>query len=101
MKYQVFNRQAGELTQIEEFVTMLQGALKTCKKELKGLVKEDAKRYKTARQYEDDYGCEDVLTKSAWTSWGNVYDDRKAVEARIDEIEDAIRFTERLRKGSY
>lgn len=101
MKYQVFNRQEGDVKKMDEFLTMLRGALEKCNTELERLMKEDKERYATAKQYEESYGSDDALTQSAWNTWGYVYDDRQAVSARIEEIEDALRFVGRLRIGNY
>ena len=86
---------------MDDFLTMLNSALGRCNTELERLMAEDAKTYRTAKEYQERYGSEDALTQSAWTRWGHVYDDRQAVAARIEEIEDAIRFTSRLRIGSF
>lgn len=97
MKYVLFNK--GQRDMLIETNTMLERLLNESKNELIRISKEEAKIYKTANKYEEDYGVDDSLTQSAWRRWTLAMEDKQALSNRLNELEDAMRFNERLLKN--
>ena len=97
MKYQIFNKEQRE--QLTETNTMLERILNESKNELIRVTKEEGEIYAKANKFEAEHGVDDALTQSAWRRWSHKMDDKQALANRLNELEDAMRFNERLLKN--
>ena len=96
MKYQVFNKEQQK--QIAETLELIKETLRNAKKTEMSLRGEVNKSFKDAKDLEERYGAEDSLTQTAWRTFSWQSDDLDALQSRIEELEDAERFNQRLLK---
>ena len=75
---------------------MLERILNESKNELIRISEEEAEVYAKANKFEADCGVDDTLTQSAWRRWSLKMEDKEALSNRINELEDALRFNNRL-----
>ena len=94
MKYQIFTTE--ETAKLSEVIKMLDVSWYKAQETLRHIEDLTADRKAQAERFENEFGPTDELTLAAWEKWANWKDEKTSLQQRISEIEDALRFNNRL-----